>query len=133
MAGATVEINAAAVCAEMNASRILAGLFRENAVAVGYDPLPLDMTTGSGSTDMANVSQVVPTIQPSFKIGESSLSVHTAEFREAARAEPAQRAMLAAAKILAMTAIDVWTVPGLSDRLWREYRDAPPRHVSAGQ
>ena len=59
---------------------------------------------GIGSTDAGNVSQVVPTIHPYIKIGPDDLIAHTNEFREAARSELGDKALITSAKALANTA-----------------------------
>lgn len=66
-----------------------------------------------GSTDAGNVSQVVPTIQPSIKIGPGNLVAHTVEFRDAARSTAGDRALIAGAKALAITGLRL-----LTDREW---------------
>lgn len=61
-----------------------------------------------GGTDMANVSLVVPSIHPEFAIGAgTSVQNHTRDFTDAACTDAAHDAMLNAARILAMTAIDL--------------------------
>ena len=124
MAGATVEISVLPVCAEMNYNRTLSDAFGRNASALGHKVLPIDTVIGGGSTDMGNVSQVVPSIHPFIKIGDSTLTPHTREMLEAAGTDRAQQAMLDAAKILAMTAMDVWSDPDLSRRAREEFEES---------
>lgn len=121
MSGCTVEVTMEPVCAEMNFNRALSEAFGQNAEILGHKVLPLTLTVGGGSTDMGNVSQVVPAIHPFLKIGDSSLTPHTREFLEAARTEEAQRYLLDGAKMLAMTAIDVWTNRDLLRRVREEF------------
>ncbi|HSR33876.1 MAG TPA: M20 family metallopeptidase [Anaerolineae bacterium] len=64
-----------------------------------------------GSSDMGNVSQVVPSIHPYVAIGPEDMGGHTAEFCEAAGSPAGHEGMLKAAKILAMTAVDLLAVP----------------------
>ncbi|MCL6648540.1 MAG: M20 family metallopeptidase [Chloroflexi bacterium] len=64
------------------------------------------------STDMGNVSYVVPAIHPLFAI-ETEGGNHTPAFAEAARSEQAHRAMLDAAIALAATALDCYEDPAL--------------------
>ena len=68
---------------------------------------------GLGSTDMGDVSWEVPAIHPYIRITEGEVPGHSREFAEAARSERAKEAMLAAAKAVAGTCIDVWTDPEL--------------------
>jgi amidohydrolase len=121
MAGATVEITPQPICAEMNFNRALSEAFGNNGAALGHTVLPLETNVGGGSTDMGNVSQAVPAIHPFVKIGDSSLTPHTREFLAAACTDTALRAMLDGAKMLAMTAVDMWTDPDLLRRVGEEF------------
>ncbi len=61
-------------------------VFKEVMESLG-ETVNLEERTAFGSTDVGNVSQVVPTIHPHIKIGPSDLVGHTVEFREAAKSE----------------------------------------------
>ncbi|MFP4647489.1 MAG: M20 family metallopeptidase [Candidatus Acetothermia bacterium] len=62
---------------------------------------------GMGSTDMGDVSHVVPAIHPYIKIAEKGTPAHSVAFAEAANSEEGYSAMITAAKGLAMTGVDV--------------------------
>ena len=64
-----------------------------------------------GSTDMGNVSQVMPALHPYIDISPDGPG-HTAEFAVASRSPAGYEAMIVAAKVLAMTAVDLLAVPG---------------------
>jgi amidohydrolase len=66
-----------------------------------------------GSTDMGNVSHVVPSIHPMLQVAPRGISIHSADFTAYAGAEEGDRAVLDGAKAMAMTAVDVWTDPDL--------------------
>ncbi len=132
MAGATVDITTTPVCAEMNFNRTLSEAFAKNGFVLGHTVLPLETTVGSGSTDMGNVSQVVPSIHPFVKIGDSSLTPHTREFLAAACTDGALQGMIDGAKMLAMTAIDVWTDPDLLRRAHEEFASPKQPAISLG-
>lgn len=66
-----------------------------------------DLGVPLGSSDIGNVSQVVPAIHPTIAIGARSLVAHTPEFARAANSPEAHRGMILAAKALAMTGLDV--------------------------
>jgi len=53
-----------------------------------------------GSTDMGNVSQVVPGLHPYVSIASEDVTGHTAEFREAAASPEGHEGMIKAAKLL---------------------------------
>ena len=70
-----------------------------------------DMTTypddyADGSTDVGNVSHIVPTIQPEIKIGDQ-IAAHTPEFANAAASAYGKEMALKAVKGLCMTVADV--------------------------
>jgi metal-dependent amidase/aminoacylase/carboxypeptidase family protein len=64
-----------------------------------------------GSSDMGNVSQVVPAIHPYVAIGPEDMGGHTAEFCVAAGSPDGHEGMIKAAKIMAMTTVDLLAVP----------------------
>ena len=119
--GARVELTEGLVYAERNNNRVLAGLFAENMRRLGVEGEPAPSQGGVGSSDIGNVSLVVPTIHPYLKIADD-VSGHTPEFREAARSPRGYAAMLLAAKGLAMTALDVMGRPGAVEEMWSEFR-----------
>jgi metal-dependent amidase/aminoacylase/carboxypeptidase family protein len=75
----------------------------------------------AGSTDMGNVSKVVPTIHPVVKACELGTPGHSHEMREAAASPMADAAVVDGAKALAMTAIDFWTDAALRDRVRADF------------
>ena len=94
----------------MKSSRVLLDLFAANMTTVGLaegDPIP----DRKGSSDVGNVSQVVPTIQPMIGIAPEGMAIHTREFAEAAIQPLARRGMVAAAKTLALTTYDLLAHP----------------------
>ena len=62
-----------------------------------------------GSTDMGNVSHLVPSIHPMIAIAPAGTAIHTEEFAKYARSKTADQAILDGAKAMVMTAIDFWT------------------------
>ena len=122
--GARVELTEGLVYAERNNNRVLAGFFAENMRRLRVEGEQPPAQGGVGSSDIGNVSMIVPTIHPYLKIADD-VSGHTPEFREAARSPRGYAAMLLAAKGLAMTALDVMSRPGAVDEMWSEFRSAP--------
>ena len=76
-----------------------------------------------GSTDMGDVSQVVPAIHPYLQICDEHIATHSRPFADAAISERGQRAMITAATALAMTAADVLTDPELVRSMWDAFRN----------
>lgn len=90
----------------------LATLVEDNMTQLGLDVTPVQESGGRGSSDMGNVSQVVPALHPSIAIApEGSVVGHTAEFCAAAASPGGYEAMLRAAKVMAMTAVDLLAEP----------------------
>ena len=98
------------VYAPLRNNLALAELFRQNMESLGRE-MPLSGSTSVGSTDMGNVSQVVPGIHPTVAIAPEGVSVHSPEFAAAAASEVGLKGMLDAAKALAMTVVDLVTNP----------------------
>lgn len=83
----------------------------EGALAtLGYDTTPGGAPRG-GSTDMGNVSRVVPSLHPWFSLPTTDAPIHTAEFAAAGDQDAAYAAMLDAATALALTAASVVSAP----------------------
>jgi len=75
-----------------------------------------------GSSDMGNVSQLLPTIHPHLAICAPDVAGHSIEFREAAITEQADEVTLLAGTLVAQTAIKLSLDPGLVDAAWQEFR-----------
>jgi len=65
----------------------------------------------AGSTDMGNVSKLVPAIHPMIAAAPPHVPLHSTEFAQWAASEIGQRAVIDGAKVLAMTALDVLCRP----------------------
>lgn len=79
---------------------------------------------GKGSTDAGNISYVVPTAHPYIKIGPDDLIAHTVEFREAAKSELGDKALITGAKALASTGYRLLTDAELLHRVKQEFERA---------
>ena len=75
-----------------------------------------------GSSDMGNVSQVLPAIHPSIAICDEGVPGHSIEFRDAAVLPRADEVTLVAAALVAQTAWDMFADPGLVAAAWAEFR-----------
>ncbi len=90
---------------------VLADLVEGNMTALGIEYRMPKPNERMGSTDMGNVSQVVPGLHPYVSIASEDVNGHTAGFREAAASPGGHGGMIKAAKILAMTAVDLLSDP----------------------
>jgi len=98
----------------------LAGLFKQNLESLGRHVEAFDPRFGLGSTDMGNVSQVVPSIHPTIAIAPFNVLIHTTEFTAAAASQAGQQGIMDAAKAMAMTMVDILQ-PGMLDRIKQEF------------
>ena len=66
-----------------------------------------------GSTDLGNVSHVVPSIHPMVKVAPKGTAIHTVDFEKCAKSKEWDEGLLDSAKSLAMTVLDCWKNPSL--------------------
>ena len=118
--GCTVEIDWGHFkYAPMNNNKPLAMAYKANAESLGRKFLPIPPES-TGSSDMGNVSWVVPGIHPTFQIGQFALN-HTAGFTDAAATDAAHENMVEVAQALAMTGVDVAMDAGLLEEAKRAF------------
>ncbi len=119
-AGCTVEVEFSGAASTMKHNRTLGDRFAANLAAYGIeDQAPSD---NLGSSDMGNVSQILPTIHPCVAICEEGIPGHSLDFRDAAASPRADEITLLVAALIAQTAYELLADPGLVDTAWREFR-----------
>ena len=82
-----------------------------------------------GSTDMGDVSHIVPAIHPYLAIAPETVAGHSAEMATAAASAAGREAMIKAAKALAMTSLELLHDPRLLDEAKQEYQ----QNLAAGR
>jgi amidohydrolase len=113
--------------ADMIDNQAIVQSYVENAAKLGRkveDPRNVGKSV-VGSTDMGNVSYLVPSIHPMIKVAEEGVPIHTPAFAEWARSESGDQAILDGAKTMAMTVIDLWTNEKLRDEVAEEFDKRP--------
>lgn len=118
--GTAVEVRYSGGATTMRNNRVLADRFRANMAAYGIEDMGDDPT--AGSTDMANVSWVCPTIHPDLAICDEGVPGHSILFRDAAASPRADETTLLAATLIAQTAYELFADPALVEAAWREFR-----------
>lgn len=108
--------------AAMRNNLTLAQLFSRNMESLGRKTQPPDPNRGIGSTDMGNVSQLVPSIHPSVAIAPADVVIHSAQFASAAASEDGIQGLLDAAKALALTVADLLASPETVARVKEEFQ-----------
>lgn len=95
---------------DMITNKALSNVFTNQLVLLGVEEVDIhEQRDGSGSLDMGNVSQVVPSIHPYVKICNEAYACHTHEFREAAMSDQGRDAMMLGAKSMALTGLEILT------------------------
>jgi amidohydrolase len=107
---------------DLRNNSVLARLFEENLERLGIDAIEGVPWENAGSTDMGNVSHVVPAIHPTLAIAPADVPGHSQAFLEASGSLRAYQAMIDAAKALAMTGADLLADPSLLDKAKQEFR-----------
>ena len=118
--GTSVELTISGGATTMRNNLVLAERFRANMAAYGIDDMGDDPT--AGSTDMANVSWVCPTIHPDLAICDEGVAGHSIQFRDAAVTPRADETTLLAATLVAQTAVELFCDPALVEAAWAEFR-----------
>lgn len=118
--GATLEVRGGEKpYAEVRNDRRLMAAYAANAEELGRELVPLRAFGGRGaaSTDMGNVSHVLPTIHPLIGVDSLPAVPHQPEFARHVVTEVADKAVLDGATALAMTAVDAAVDDSLREHL----------------
>lgn len=104
---------------ELRPDTWLVDVFREEIVDLGRTPLPVELESSRplGSTDMGNVTHVIPGIHPVVGLDSGGAVTHQPEFAAAAVTESADQAVIDGATALARTAIRAALDPDQRARL----------------
>lgn len=116
---------------DLNTNWPIARYYQINAESLGREFMPLEKVPASvkGSTDMGNVSHLVPSIHPMLACAPQHISIHNPEFAVYAGSESGDQAAIDGAKTLAMTALDYLFDPALRDAAAQEF--AKSKRVAA--
>ena len=104
---------------ELTPDTWLADTFREEMVRLGRSPVPADVEAAFplGSTDMGNVTKVMPGIHPIVGIDAGGASVHQPAFAAAAAGPSADTAVVEGAIMLARTVVRLAETQAERDRV----------------
>ena len=108
--------------APMRNNLTLARLFRQNMQSLGRKMQLSNPSAAFGSTDMGNVSQLVPGIHPIIAIAPKDVLGHSPRFTEAAASEAGIDGLVDAAKALAMTSVDLVANPKIVTKVGKEFQ-----------
>ena len=100
----------------LTTNEVLIEVFASNARSLGRLVRRRTPNDTHGSTDMGNVSTLVPSIHPHLAIAPEGTPTHSTDFARYAGTREALDTMIVGAKALAMTAIDLLVNPELVRR-----------------
>jgi amidohydrolase len=110
------------VYADMLDNEVMVGLYRDNSAQLGRPAAEPDPGLRVvGSTDMGNVSYVVPSIHPMVQAAPSGTPIHTPDFARHAAAPLGDEAVVHGATALAWTVADLWLGDGVLDAVKAEF------------
>ena len=111
--------------ADMVDNETICTLYSANASNIGRTLLEPDAEQKVvGSTDMGNVSYLVPSIHPMIAVAPYGTPIHTPEFATHAKSESGDKAVIDGAKIMAMTIVDLWANKTTMDAAQSEFATA---------
>lgn len=105
----------------MMSNPVLAATFKENLISLGEKVSEPEKEGMMGSTDMGNVSHILPSIHPSVAISPEGIGGHTREFMESAASESGHRGLMLGVKATALTAVDLFTDADLMARMMEAF------------
>ena len=100
-------------------NEIVSNLYKTNSEQCGIKYV--ELTKPVASTDMGNVSHLIPAIHPVYQVGDGTQLNHTREFASVTNTPVAYQNTLIAAKALAMTAVDLYVTPKLVKQAKEEF------------
>lgn len=102
----------------------LDAIYEKNLNSLGQEVehLPNPYRVSPGSSDVGNVSQVVPTIQPFISITDTDIAGHSIEMVEASASPKGMEALVLGAKALALTALDLFLDPELLKEVKEDHK-----------
>ena len=107
--------------APMRNNPTLAQVFTKNMQSLGRQVELSDPSKAFGSTDMGNVSQLVPSIHSLVAIAPVEVTAHSPQFASAAASEAGIQGLVDAAKTLAMTVVDLLANPEIVNQIKDEF------------
>lgn len=122
--GCRVEIDEnARVLAPLNVNRAFYRLYSEQLRYLSLQESHGPVDKNRGSSDIGNVSQVVPTIHPHVPIGKG-LHIHTIDFAAATVSEQGNSAVVEGVTAMALTAGELATSPEVREEIMKEFSNS---------
>lgn len=112
----------------MRVNPVLAECYRRALLFLGLEESGVPADRNRGSSDIGNVSRVVPALQPNVPVAAGErVEIHTRPFLAATTSPAGVAGMMEGIAALALAACELFESPALVERAWRAFREKPPR------
>ncbi|WP_298436239.1 M20 family metallopeptidase [Geobacter sp.] len=108
------------VLAPLKVNRAFSALYSAQLAYLGLQESDAPADKNRGSSDIGNVSQIVPTIHPHVPIGDG-IQIHSEEFARATVSEQGRAAVAEGAAALALTAVELVLRPEMREKIRAEF------------
>jgi amidohydrolase len=110
----------------LKVNRALAGAYEDQVIAMGLEPHRGPEDKNIGSSDVSNLSHVMPVIHPHVPIvaPPAVVGIHSREFEAAAGGQGGQAAVIEGARLLALTALSVIERRPRWEAIQREFKSS---------
>lgn len=109
------------IMAPLKVNRIFSDLYSAQLAYLGLQESENQPDKNKGSSDIGNVSQIVPTIHPHVPIGDG-INIHSEAFARATVSGKGKAAVAEGATALALTVAELAARPDIREEIWREFR-----------
>jgi amidohydrolase len=120
--GARLEWTETRGYSNMVSNEVIADIFGRHLTATGRSVAEPKPNQRMGSTDMGDISQIMPAVHAYLSIAPPSVPNHTSDFTEAAGSPDGDRAVIDGALAMAQTAADLFADPSLIEQAKAEYQ-----------
>jgi amidohydrolase len=107
------------VVKDIRNNKTLVSLMKNNMGFIGEKNIPRTLEQGIGSTDMGNLTHAIPSVQSYIGIGATG--THTKGFEKASGSSKGDQAVIKAAKIMALTALDIISDKSKLEEIKKEF------------
>ncbi len=128
LTGAEAKFEKTNIYTERYPNRFIAERLKDNMVRFNEDMLYPEANIKYGSSDIGNVSLVVPTIHSYLKTAQPGINGHTIEFAKASKADYAHQQMIKGAMGLALTGYDILSDKELQKDIYDEFHKTVPKY-----
>src|SRR4030067_266274 len=107
----------------MKVNPVRAGSYRRALALLGCTESGAPTDRNRGSSDIGNVSQVVPSLQPNVPISKGErVEIHTRSFEKATTSPAGGEGMMEGSRALALAGYDLFSDPRLVREAWKAFR-----------